>query len=77
MVRIRGYEQLRGISHFWDHFSMVARGRKFCVVVLFYVGSSYVVLCCLVPVCGIQYLLLLLYRFVSHEGTEALFEVAC
>ena len=78
MLLLRGYYKWRGISFLGDHFSTVAIGRKLNVIVLFCVGSSYVVLCCLVLVCGIQYLLLVLYRvfFGCHESTDALAKVA-
>ena len=78
MLLLIGYEQWRGISFLGEIFSKVARGRKFYVIVLFYAGSDYVVMCYLALVCGRQYMLLVLYImiFVSHEGNDAFSEVS-
>ena len=57
MLLFIGYEQWCDIFVLGDHFSAIGRGRKFYVVFLFSVGSYYVVLCCLVLVCGRRSLL--------------------
>ena len=57
MLLLRGSEQWRGVYFLGDHFSAVARGRKFYVIVLFCVGLAYVVRCFIVLVCGRQSLL--------------------
>ena len=64
MLLLKGYEQWRGIYFIGDHFSAVARGRKLYVIVLFCVGSVYVVLCRIFLVCGRQYLLPVFYRML-------------
>ena len=61
MLLLRGYGQCHGIYFLRYHFSAVARGRKFYVIVIFCVGSAYVVLCRLVLVIGRQSLLPVLY----------------
>ena len=61
MLLLRVYEQWRGISFLGDHFSAVARGRKFCVIILVYLGASIVVLCRCVLVCGRQLLFLVFF----------------
>ena len=78
MLLLRGYEQWRGISFLGDHFSAVAIGRKLYVIILFYVGSAFVVLCRRSLECGRN----LCFRYfiecllVCHEGTDALAGVA-
>ena len=62
MLLLRGYEQWCGISFLGDHFRTVAKGRTLYVIVLFCVGSAFVVMCHLVLVCGRQYLLPVFYR---------------
>ena len=64
MLLIRIYEECRVISFLGNHFSAVARGRMLYVIVLFFVGSAYVVLCCLVLVSGIKSLLPVFYRII-------------
>ena len=60
MLLLRGYDQWCGISFLGDHFSAVARERNFYVIVLVYVGSAYVVLCCHVLVCGRKLMVMVL-----------------
>ena len=62
MFLIKVYEQWRGISFFGDHFRAVARGSKLCVIILVYLGLSFVGMCCRVLVCGRQLLFLLFCR---------------
>ena len=64
MLLLRVYEQCRGISFLGNYFSAVFRGRKLYVIVLFCVGSTYVVWCCLVLACGRQFMLPVLYRIL-------------
>ena len=52
MFMIRVYEKWCGISFLGDHFSVIARWRKLCVLILVYLGSAFVVFCCSVLVCG-------------------------
>ena len=61
MLLIKIYEKWRGGYLFGDHFSTVARGRKLYFIVLFRVGSAYVVWCSLVLACGRQSMILLFY----------------
>ena len=58
MLLLRVYKQCRGISFLGDHFSAVARGRKLCILIIVYLGSAFVGLCCFVLVCGRQLLFL-------------------
>ena len=60
MLVLRLYEQWRGISFLGDHFSTVARGRKFCVIIPVFLFSSFVGLCRVVEVCGRQLLFMVL-----------------
>ena len=62
MLLLRIYEQWHGIYFLGYHFSAVARGRKLCVIILVYLGSAFVGLCCRILVCGRQLLLLVLCR---------------
>ena len=45
-----------------DHFSAVVRGRKLCVLIFVYFGSSFVVLCHFFLVFGRQLLFLVFFR---------------
>ena len=45
MLLLRVYEHWCGISFLGDHFRVVARGRKFCVIILVCLGSAFVGLC--------------------------------
>ena len=74
MLLLRVYEQWRGISFLRDHFSAVARGRKFCVIILIYLGSAFVCLCRCVLVCGRQLMLWCCVEnvIICCEGTDAL-----
>ena len=60
MLLLRGYEHWHGISFLGYHFSAVARGKKLCVIVIFYVGSAYVDMCRRSLLCGRKSLLPLL-----------------
>ena len=60
MLLLRGYDQWHVISFLGNHFSAVARGMKLYAIVLICVGSTFVVLCCHVLVCGRQLLYLVL-----------------
>ena len=62
MLLLRVYEQWRVISFLGDYFSSLARGRKLCVLVLVYLGSSFVGLCRFVLVCGRQLIFLIFCR---------------
>ena len=74
MLLLRVYEQWRGISFLGDHFSAVARGRKFCVLILVCLGSALVGLCrffrCVVDDFYLWYCVEGVIVF--HEGTDAL-----
>ena len=60
MLLLRVYEQWRVISFLGENFSAVARGMKMCVLILVYLGSAFVGMCCCVLVCGRQLLFLVL-----------------
>ena len=62
MFMLRVYEQWRGIYFLGDHFSVVSRGRKSCVLILVYLGSSFVGLCSCVLVCDRQLIFMVLCR---------------
>ena len=62
MLLLRVYEQWSGISFLRDHFSAVLRGRKLCALILVYLGSAFVGLCCSVLVCARQLIFLVLCR---------------
>ena len=62
MLMLRVYEQWSGIYFLGDHFSAVVRGRKLCVLILVYLGSAFVGLCCVVLVCDRQLLFMVLCR---------------
>ena len=51
MLLIISYDQWHGFSFLGDHFSAVVRGRKFCVIILVYLGSAFVGLCVIVSWC--------------------------
>ena len=77
MLLIRIYEQWRGISFLGDHFSVVVRGRKLCVIILVYLGSAFVD-CVVMSWCVVDNLYLWYCVEVVicfHEGTDALSEV--
>ena len=77
MLLLRVYEQWHGISFLGDHFRVVERGRKLCVIIIIYLGSAFLSLCHRVLVCGRQLIFLVLCRkrIFFHEGTDALAEV--
>ena len=62
MFLLRVYEKWRDISFLGDHFSAVARGRKLCVLILVYLGSSFVCLCRFALICGRQLLFLVTFN---------------
>ena len=62
MLLLKVYEHWNGISFLGDHFSAVARGKKFCVLILVYLGSAFVGLCYFFLVCGRQLIFLVLCR---------------
>ena len=77
MLLLRVYEQWRGISFLGDHFTAVSRGRKLCILILVYLGSSFVGLCRFFQVRGRNFYLWYCVEgvIVCHEGTDALAEV--
>ena len=62
MLVLRVYDQWHGISFLGDHFSVVARGRNLCDLILVYLGSEFVDLCHFVQECGRQLIFLVLCR---------------
>ena len=62
MLMLIVYEQWYGISFLGDHSSVVARGKKMCVLILVYLGSDFVGLCRFVQVCGGKLIFLVLCR---------------
>ena len=77
MLLIRINEQWRGIYFLGDHVSAIARGGKLCVIVLVYLGSSFVGLCRRVLVCVRPFIFLGLCRKRNfcHEVNDDLSEV--
>ena len=70
MLLLRGYKQWCGIAFLVGHFRVIWRGRKLYVIVLVCVGSSFVVLCCGVLVCGRKILFLVLCRKLACLSWE-------
>ena len=62
MLLIRVYEQWHGTFFIGDYFSAATRGSKMCVIIIFYLGSAFVVLCRSVLVGGRQLIFLVLCR---------------
>ena len=62
ILMLRRSDQWSGSSFLGDHFIAVERGRQLYVIVLFSVGSAYMVWCHLVLERGRQSLLTVLYR---------------
>ena len=68
MLLLRGSKQCREISFLGDCFSAVDIGRKLYVIVIFCVGSAYVVWYHIVLMCGRKYLLLVLYIMLVGQS---------
>ena len=62
MLMLIVYGQWRGISFLGGHFSTVAIGRKFCILILVCLVSAFVGLCWIDLVCGRRLLFLVLCR---------------
>ena len=62
MLLLKVYEQWRGISVLGENFRAVERGRELCVVILIYLGSAFLSLCCRVMVCDGQLIFLVLCK---------------
>ena len=77
MLLLRVYEQWRGISFLGDHFSVVERERKLCVLILVDLFSAFLGLCrfscCVVENFYLWYCVEIVIG--CHEGTDALSEV--
>ena len=77
MLMLRVYDNWRSIYFLGDHLIKVSRGRKFCVLILVYLGSAFVGLCsfsrCVVD--NLYFWYFVEGMIFCHEGTYALAEV--
>ena len=60
MLLLIVYEQWRGIYSLGEHFNVVARGRKFFVLILVYLGSTFLDMCSF-PLMSVRQLILLVF----------------
>ena len=63
MLLLIVYEKCWGILFVGDRFSAVVRGRKLYVIILVYLGSAFVGICCRVFVCGRKLIFMVLCRY--------------